>query len=157
VSHHDILPTLERAVLIHAGYATGGTHALFQAYKSRIFFDLVNRKRLSLITHDESFVDVSVQTHAQSWGWNRKAARSFLDELSLTGTISLCSTDDKTTILLHAILVDPQHASQGSAQHRLDQTAAYASADRKISSVEPSEHPDGQLNRPVTKSASDGP
>lgn len=74
--------------------------AIKKLSKAEAFFDLVNRQRLTRITTGDNVINISIMSLSDSWGWNRKTTRSFLDELVKLDVLDLKFDTNKTLIQL---------------------------------------------------------
>lgn len=72
--------------------------------KAEAFFDLVNRQRLALITTGDDVINISVISLSDSWGWNRKTTRNFLEELVEFGVLIFKPDANRTIIQLTNII-----------------------------------------------------
>ncbi len=74
--------------------------------RAEVFFDLIQRQHLAMITGNEDFTNVSILSLSESWGWYRPTAKKFLEELEEAGAIILRSDGNRTYVRLTNILGD---------------------------------------------------
>lgn len=64
--------------------------------KAEAFFDLINRQRLSWLTNDDDYINISMQGLANIWGWDRSAVKRFLEQLETIGAVTVISTGQRS-------------------------------------------------------------
>lgn len=73
--------------------------------KAEAFVDIINRHRLAIATHDDSYLQATSVSLSMAWGWDRTTVKKFLAALEEIGTISIQSIGfHKSIIRLNTIL-----------------------------------------------------
>lgn len=86
------------------GFSNLGPHRYSRA---EAFFDLVNRQRLSWLTNDDDYINVSMQGLANVWGWDRSAVKRFLEQLQTIGAVTVVSTGYRSIAKIVNFKVEP--------------------------------------------------
>ena len=99
-----ITTTYDLWAYLFQGYAKKSTPHKFS--KPEAFFDLIKRQRLASATKDNDFLDGSILSISQAWGWDRNAVKNFMQYLADENIISIEKKSRRTLFRLNEISLE---------------------------------------------------